>query len=155
MLRAGRAEMLNDPAPEPRTGIRNYILGSCVVFLIAGIYLGWTFYSRWEQDRAAEAKAAATERQHAQREYNLMGGDRFDILSFYADPRRISPGSTADLCYSVSNAKSVKLEPQNEPVWPAFIHCVQVSPKKTTTYTLTADDGAGHMKTATVEVQVR
>lgn len=147
--------MLNDSVPEPRNGFRNYLVGSGVVFLLAGIYVGWVFYSRRQQDRTIEAKAAEKEQAHAERVYNLMGGDRFDILNIYADPGRIEAGGTADLCYSVSNAKSVKLEPQSQPVWPAFIHCVQVSPRRTTTYTLTADDGAGHTKKATVKIEVR
>jgi len=50
----------------------------------------------------------------------------------------------------------VKIEPQTEePVWPAFSRCVHVSPRKTTTYTLTIEDGVGHTKSATVEVLVR
>lgn len=129
------------------------------VLLIAALYVGWIFYSRWQENRAINAKAAAAaaakQRSDAQRVYQEMGGNRFDILKFYADPSRISPGESADLCYSVSNAKTVKLEPQSQPVWPAFIHCVQVSPGKTTTYTLTAEDAVGHAKTAQVTVQVR
>jgi hypothetical protein len=49
----------------------------------------------------------------------------------------------------------VKIEPQaEEPVWPAFNRCVHVSPRKTTKYTLTIEDAAGHTKTAAVEVRV-
>ena len=151
--------MLTDPPVERSHGLRNYVLASCFAFLLAGLYLGWVFYSRWEQNRTIEEEAAAKqhagEQADAQRQFNLMGGNRFAILQFYADPNRIEPSATADLCYSVSNAKSVKLEPQSQPVWPAFIHCVQVSPRKTTTYTLTADDGAGHTTSATVDIRVR
>jgi hypothetical protein len=150
--------MMTDPAPERRSGLRAYITVSVMAFLLAGSYVAWVFYSRWQQDRSINAKAVATaaakKQEDAERVYNLMGGDQFTILKFYADPNRIDPGATADLCYSVSNAKSVKLEPQTQPVWPAFIHCVQVSPARITTYTLTADDGNGHTKTASVEVQV-
>jgi len=83
-----------------------------------------------------------------------MGGNRFDILNFLADPASIQAGERSSLCYSVSNAKSVKLDPPAEPVWPAFYRCVNVSPRKTTTYTLTIEDGAGHTKTASIEVKV-
>ena len=151
--------MFNEPAPpEPRSGFRIYLAISTGVIFIAALYVGWIFYSRWQQNRAINAKAAAAaaakQRSEAQRVYQEMGGNRFDILKFYADPNRIESGQTADLCYSVSNAKTVKLEPQSQPVWPAFIHCVQVSPEKTTTYTLTAEDSAGHTKTAQITVQV-
>ncbi|HZP34281.1 MAG TPA: hypothetical protein VFB23_13060 [Candidatus Acidoferrales bacterium] len=152
--------MFNDPAPpEPRSGIRIYLLVSTVVFVIAAGYVGWVFYARWQQNEAINAKAAAAaaakEKSDAERVYQEMGGNRFDILKFYADPNRIESGQTADLCYSVSNAQSVKLEPQSQPVWPAFIHCVQVSPTKTTEYTLTAEDAAGHIKSAQVTVRVQ
>ena len=71
-------------------------------------------------------------------------------------PSTIQAGEKSSLCYSVSNAKAVKIEPQaEEPVWPAFSRCVHVSPRKTTKYTLTIDDGAGHTKTASVEVKVQ
>jgi hypothetical protein len=151
--------MFNDPTPpEPRSGFRTYLMISTGVLLIAALYVGWIFYSRWHENSAINAKAAAAaaakQRSDAQRVYQEMGGNRFDILNFYANPGRIEPGQSADLCYSVSNAKTVKLEPQSQPVWPAFIHCVQVSPSKTTTYTLTAEDAAGHAKSAQVTVQV-
>jgi hypothetical protein len=85
-----------------------------------------------------------------------MGGNRFDILDYAANPVTIQAGEQSSLCYSVSNAKTVSIDPQtDEPVWPAFSRCVHVSPRKTTEYTLTIEDGAGHTKTATVEVDVR
>jgi hypothetical protein len=50
----------------------------------------------------------------------------------------------------------VKIEPEaEEPVWPAFSRCIHVSPRKTTKYTLMIEDGEGHFKAATVEVEVR
>ena len=86
----------------------------------------------------------------------MMGGNRFDILDYAASPGTIHAGESSSLCYSVSNAKTVNIEPQTEePVWPAFSRCVHVSPRKTTTYTLTIGDSAGHTKTAVVEVSVR
>jgi hypothetical protein len=147
--------MLNDPAREPRTGLRNYWIISSVMILLAAGYVGWVFYSRWEDNRALEQKAAAQRRAQDQQTVAGMGGNRFEILGFYANPASIHRGDTADLCYSVSNARAVKLEPQTRPVWPAFSHCVQVTPRKTTTYTFTAEDDAGHTKAAKVTVEVR
>lgn len=147
--------MLKDATPEPSDGFRNYWIVSSVVILLAALYVGWIFYSRWQDNRALEEKAAAQRRAQDERTVQGMGGNRFDILGFYANPASIHSGDTTDLCYSVSNAKTVKLEPQTHPVWPAFSHCVQVTPRKTTTYTFTAEDGAGHTKEAKVEVKVR
>jgi hypothetical protein len=147
--------MLTDPTPEPpRPGINPYVVIPIVVLLLGAIYVGIVFYSRWSSTRAIEAQAANTARQRDAKIYQAMGGDRFEILNFYAYPGIIERGDSTSLCYSVSNAKSVTLEPQPNAVWPAFERCVSVSPKKTTTYTLTATDAKGDTKTATVEVDV-
>ncbi|HVB58936.1 MAG TPA: hypothetical protein VNE63_21225 [Candidatus Acidoferrales bacterium] len=147
--------MLSNNDLEPRTGFRNYLIVSSVLIVLVLLYVGWIFYSRARQDRAIEEKAAAQQREQDRKTFEGMGGNRFAILGFYANPGTIRRGDSVDLCYSVSNAKSVTLEPQSNAVWPAFSHCVQVTPRKTTAYTLTAKDAAGNTKTATVRVEVR
>jgi hypothetical protein len=129
---------------------------SAVSFLFVGLYLGWVFYSRWEANHAIADQAAEKQRARDQQTFEMMGGNRFDILVYAANPPIIRAGEKSSLCYSVSNAKAVKIEPEaEEPVWPAFSRCVYVSPRKTTEYTLTIEDGAGHNKSATVEVRVQ
>lgn len=148
--------MLNDSAPEPRTRFRLYVIVSVLAFLFVGLYIGWVFYSRWEANQSVAEKAAEKQRAQNQQTFEMMGGNRFDILVYAANPPIIRAGEESSLCYSVSNAKAVKIEPQaEEPVWPAFSRCVHVSPRKTTIYTLTIEDGTGHSKTAAVEVTVR
>ena len=148
--------MLTNPTPESSSGHRNFLLVLLVVLLIGGGYVGWVFYSRSQANQAIVEKAAEKERSQDQKTFEAMGGNRFDILGYTSYPATIQPGERTSLCYSVSNAKGVKIEPETEePVWPAFSRCVHVSPRKTTKYTLTIDDGAGRTKTATVEVQVR
>lgn len=148
--------MLNDPTSEPRSRFRNFLVVSAMILLLGGGYVGWVFYSRWEANQAIDEKAAEKQRSADQQTFEAMGGNRFEILGYSAYPASIAAGETASLCYSVSNAKNVKIEPAaDEPVWPAFSRCVHVSPRKTTTYTMTIDDGAGHTKTATAEVKVR
>lgn len=129
---------------------------SVVAFLFVGLYIGWVFYSRWESNQSIAEKAAQKQRAKDQQTFEMMGGNRFDILVFAANPPIVRVGEKSSLCYSVSNAKTVKIEPEaEEPVWPAFSRCVHVSPRKDTTYTLTIEDGNGHSKTAAVEVTVR
>ena len=129
---------------------------SLVAFLFVGLYVGWVFYSRWQANNTISEKAAEKERTQDRQTFEAMGGNRFEILVFAANPPVIQSGEKSSLCYSVSNAKAVKIEPQTEePVWPAYSRCVHVSPRKSTKYTLTIDDGAGHSKTADVEVRVR
>ena len=148
--------MFSDSASEPRTGFRIYILASAVAFLLVGLYVGWVFYSRSQANQAILQRAAGKQRAQDQRTFEAMGGNRFEILEYSASPATIQAGERSSLCYSVSNAKAVKIDPEaEEPVWPAFSRCVHVSPRKTTTYTLTIEDGAGHTKSAAVEVAVK
>ena len=149
-----------DPTPEPGSGFRKFLLLSAAVLLIGGAYLAFVFYSRSEANRAIEkniqGKAAQQERSQNQQAVDAMGGNRFEILGYSADPQEIRAGEKSSLCYSVSNAKTVKIEPAPEdPTWPAFQRCVYVAPKKTTTYTMTIQDGAGQTKSASLEVRVR
>lgn len=149
--------MAFNPEPDPKSGsgMRLYWIGSGVVLCLTVAYLGWVFLSRWQTNRAIEERIAAEKRAQAAKAFEGMGGDRFDILAFYASPAVVERGEAATLCYSVSNAKSVTLEPQSNPVWPSYERCVDVMPSKTTKYTLTATDAAGHAKSADVVVEVR
>ena len=148
--------MLHASVSEPRTGFRIYVLVSAVAFLFVGLYVAWVFYSRSQANREILEKAAEKQRAQDQQTFEAMGGNRFDILEYTASPASIRPGERSSLCYSVSNAKAVKIEPQaEEPVWPAFSRCVHVSPRKNTIYTLTIEDGGGNEKSAAVEVKVQ
>jgi hypothetical protein len=132
------------------------VIASVFAFLFVGLYVAWVFYSRWEANQAIAEKAAEKQRAQNQQTFEMMGGNRFDILVYAANPPVIRAGEKSSLCYSVSNAKAVKIEPEaEEPVWPAYSRCVHVSPRKDTTYTLTIEDGAGHTKSATLEIRVR
>jgi hypothetical protein len=143
------------PPPENSSGGRVRFLIFAIAFGIALLYVAGVFYNRLQQDRAIAAQRAERQREQDEQAVEFMGGDRFEILNFYASPGVIHRGDSADLCYGVSNAKSVALAPPDGSVWPAFSHCLQVSPRKTTTYTLTATSNSGETKTATVQIEVR
>ncbi len=119
------------------------------------LFVGWIFFSRWQENTQIERRALDKKRAEDRRAVEMLGGNRFEILQFYASPGIIRRGETAQLCYGVSNAKTVRLEPQTNEVWPSFSRCVDVAPSKDTIYTLTAEDAGGHSKTATLMVQVR
>lgn len=140
---------------KPRRGMRYYTIASAIVLALAICYVAWAFFSRWQYDRAVAEKAAAAKRAQAQQTFQEMGGNRFEILAFYASSMVISRGDSASLCYSVSNAKSVTLDPPSGVnVWPSYERCVNVSPSKTTAYTLTAADAAAHTKFAQATIEV-
>lgn len=132
---------------------------SKIFLAIAALMVFGIFFSRWWQNRSIEyrAKEAAAEKQRADDRATLdqMGGKELAIQTFYAMPGEIRRGQSIQLCYGVANAKSVKLEPQSSPVWPSYSRCVNDSPAKTTTYTLTIADAAGNTKSQSLTVQVR
>jgi hypothetical protein len=137
-------------------GMNLYVAGSVVVFAIVFAYLGWVFWSRAHETRVVQERMAEERRQQDAQTVDAMGGNRFDILSFYATDTEIEGGGSSDLCYSTSNAKTVTIDPMPDGhVSPAYERCVRVSPTKSTTYTLTASDGAGHTKSAKAMVAVR
>lgn len=128
-----------------------------VVLAAALIYILWVFWSRGQANRSFEQRAAqqaAQQRARDQQTFEGMGGNSFAILSFFANPSTVLPGEESQLCYSVSNAKSVSIAPPVGDVWPAFDRCVTVKPKKTITYTITITDAAGHTKSSTTKLEV-
>jgi cbb3-type cytochrome oxidase subunit 3 len=155
----GRGPMSEETNRKPFSGFRNPLLYTSTLLLIALVYVGGTFYMRREQNREIEKRAAdaaaAKERTNDAQTVEQLGGTEFKILNFYATPGLVHPNETVQLCYGVSNAKTVKLEPQTNFVWPSVSRCVDVNPKKTTDYTLTIEDGNGNSKTSTLTVLVR
>ncbi len=133
--------------------IRRVLPFLSLAVLIVVIYDGWVFYSRHRRVQEIQQNRAEKEAADAQRTLELIG--QLKILSFYAVPPAIRPGATTRLCYSVVDAKNVRIEPEVKGVYPALSHCVEVTPKKDTEYTLFAQDGAGHTVSQKIEIQVR
>ena len=75
------------------------------------------------------------------------------ITQFYAADKMIPKGVTGKLCYGVENATKVELQPPSEDVWPSLSRCIEISPAKTTIYTLTAMGEDGAAETKQVEVK--
>jgi hypothetical protein len=148
--------MKNDFAPV--SAFHKFLKYSWLGLLVVALGVAWIFYSRWQTNRDIEhraaQKAAAEQRENAARSVEMMGGSKFDILNFYAAPGAVRRGDSFQLCYGVSNAQDVKLDPPVGSVWPSLSRCLSVTPRKTATYTLTATDSAGHTKTASLTVTV-
>jgi hypothetical protein len=150
---------LQQPVPPSKSIFKKPSFYSKLVFTIAAVIVFGIFFSRWWQNRSIEyrAREATAERQRADDRATLdqMGGKELAIQTFYASPGEIRRGQSVQLCYGVANAKTVKLEPQSNPVWPSYSRCVNDSPAKTTTYTLSITDAAGNTKSQSLTVQVR
>jgi len=150
--------MASDPVSEPRSLLKNPLVYSSAVLVVVVLGVVIVVFSRWQDRRNIEHQEAQerAEKQHEQDRLAVeqLGGRELAILNFYASPATIRRGESSRLCYGVANAKTVKLEPQSEPVWPSGARCVDVNPLKSTTYTLTIEDAAGKTQSQDIEVAV-
>jgi uncharacterized membrane protein YraQ (UPF0718 family) len=135
-----------------------YVYSGLLVAVIVG-YVAYIFFSRYEANNAFERRNAekTSERRGAgdRTAIEQLGGSDLTIRAFYASPSVIHRGESAELCYDVANAKTVTLDPPEGSVWPSHTRCLKLSPKKTTTYTLTITDVSGKTASQTVELKVR
>ncbi|HLZ93612.1 MAG TPA: PKD domain-containing protein [Candidatus Acidoferrum sp.] len=149
----------NPPPPQKtRTAFKNPLLYSSILVGIVLLAVLWILFSRWQENRTIERRSR-DEKTRKQLENDRvaleqMGGNELTIQSFYASPGAIRRGQSVQLCYGVANAKTVKLEPQPNAVWPSYARCVTVTPVKSTTYTLTINDAVGNSQTQSLEVKV-
>jgi hypothetical protein len=135
--------------------VRKIFPFTTVALLIAALYVGWTFYSRHESNRRAQEELGA--RQAAARKRvvdQYYGSGEIRIPTFLADNGVLKLGQSTHLCYGVVNAVSVKLDPPVEALKATYRHCIDIAPRKTTTYTLTAFNAAGKSKSVSLEVRV-
>ncbi len=147
------------PPEPPRSRARRIVRYLWIAVVIAAIYAAAMFAYRWQQnsDYQARAKeqAAAAQREEDQRSLETLGGTEFKILNFYAMPGEIHRGDQSQLCYGVANAQTVTIQPDTgRQTWPSLTRCIEVAPKKTTTYTLTAKDAHGKTQTASLTIKV-
>ena len=77
------------------------------------------------------------------------------ILQFYASVGALTVGEKAMLCYGVENAKSVRISPLLQGVYPSTKRCLEIVPEHTTHYTILAEgfDGRVAMQSFTLPVQ--
>jgi hypothetical protein len=142
--------------PQQNFDFRTIFKFSWILVLIVALAVAGVFYSRWQENRNIEERAAEQQREHAREVAEALGGNNFEIMNFYASPGAIRRGDSAELCYGVSNAKTVEIDPKlSEETWPSPDRCISIDPQKTTTYTLTAIDAKGQKKTATLTLEVQ
>lgn len=123
--------------------------------LVAFAYAAWVLYSRQAENRRLEEQAVQERAAEDQKVLEKLGSGRLKILMFYANPPVVGRGEKTLLCYGVSNATTVRIEPNVAGVGPSISRCVEVSPKGDTTYTLTAEGADASKETGTVSVRVK
>ncbi len=134
--------------------IRKLLPFTSAAFVLALLYLAWTFYSRWSNSRSIQ-QAAEAEKVKADAQIVKMYAGDLKILSFYTPSGAIHAGEKTLLCYGVASAVKVRIEPGVEPLRPSLSRCVEVAPPKDTLYTLTAEDESGHSVAASLTIRVR
>src|ERR1039458_4801211 len=112
-----------------------------VAAVIAAAYLGYVFLARRTADqRWAERQKGVPAAPDANAKFDAVyGGTALKILQFYARDGVIAEGESTVICYGVLNAKSVRIDPPVESVYPTLNKCVTVQPEHDTKYTLTAE----------------
>jgi hypothetical protein len=142
-----------------KSPLKNPYVYSSIVILAVMAYVAYVLVTRYESNRQFERrnieKATEQRREDDHKAIEQLGGSDLSIRALYLSPESIRRGETAQLCYDVANAKSVVLDPPEAEVWPSHSRCVDLSPKKTTTYTLTIADAAGQKASQSVELKVR
>jgi hypothetical protein len=141
-----------------KSPLKNPYLYSSIVILAVMAYVAYVLVTRYESNRQFERrkieKATEQRREDDRKAIEQLGGSELSIRGLYLSPESIRRGETAQLCYDVANAKTVSLDPPEAEVWPSHSRCVNLSPKKTTTYTLTIADAACHAASQSVELKV-
>lgn len=135
--------------------IRRLLPYTTAAAVLAVFYVAWVFVSRWNDTRRMERAAAARKAKPLDDFNQTYSSGQLKILSFYATPGIVARGDKALLCYGVVEAKTVRIEPKVDGVWPAISRCVEVSPTRNTRYTLTAGDDRGHIATESIVVRVK
>lgn len=119
------------------------------------LYLGWVYHARRSDTREFVRRLEEPKKAQDRAIVDAYGGGDLTVIVFYATPATIRRGAKSQLCYGVSNAQTVRIEPPVENVWPSFSRCVEVSPENDTVYRLIAEDAAGLKKSASTMVRVQ
>ncbi len=122
-----------------------------VAILAALLCLGWVFAKRqgFGSDSPRLHTAAASSGPD-----RLNQADGVKILQFYPRDSVLTGGGKTVLCYGVSNARSVRIDPPVDGVGPALSRCVEVRPKRETLYTLIAEGADGRLASQSASVRI-
>ena len=141
---------------ENHDGMHAYVPHIVVAIAFSLLFLGWVLFTHGThaQPLPDQAHSIAVERNAQTLAY--YGDGRLKVLQFYANPSEgIKRGTPALVCYGVSNAASVTIEPSLGETWPSTGRCIEAMPAQDTEYKLTARDAAGHEQVQTVLLRVK
>ncbi len=133
-------------------GLRSYVPHFLAFVVVALLFLGWVVSSGKFQRQVVADAARSQAAKSAAQSLAYYGNGELKILEFYAEPRA---GSLGLVCYGVSNAAAVTIEPAVGATWPSTSRCLEAAPAKDTEYKLIARDSAGHQLVQTALLRVR
>ncbi len=91
-----------------------------VVAAVSVFFLGWVLLTRGSARTQTEAVGTATAQRNAQT-VAYYGNGQLKVLNFYANPPEVRRGSRTLVCYGVSNASSVRMNPPASPGRPRAV----------------------------------
>ncbi|MDQ2842298.1 MAG: hypothetical protein M3Y72_14895 [Acidobacteriota bacterium] len=148
--------MPQEPVKAPGSPLKKILPYTTVAMIVAALYVAWTFYSRHQSDIEAQKVAAAKQQEQRERTVRaVFGSGEIRFSMFSADSGFLKRGEHTQLCYGVENATTVTLDPPVAPVKPSYRNCMEIAPKTTTTYKITASDAAGHSQSQSLTVHVQ
>lgn len=147
----------NNGSGAPRKSVLESILPyTTVAVIIAALYAAWVFYSRHERTQRVQAEIEAARAETRKRVVDqIYGSGAVSFSTFGVDKGQLRRGESTELCYGVVNATSVKIDPPLPDVKVSYYHCIEIRPKATTTYTITAQNAKGETKSESITVQVK
>lgn len=77
------------------------------------------------------------------------------ITQFYATAGTVLSGQKTRVCYGVENARSVRISPELDDVYPSPSRCLEVVPERTTHFTILAEGFDGGMATRSFTLAVQ
>src|SRR5271165_1252138 len=114
-----------------------------VAMLLSICYAAWVILSRRSANEAIERSREQHTAEADRKALDQLGGGDLKILNFYPTTGHVRPGEKALICFSVAFAKEVTIEPEIGSIPPSLSRCLEVHPRKTTEYKLTARDAQG------------
>jgi hypothetical protein len=136
--------------------LRKMLPFTTAAVIIVALYVGYIVFTRWKERRDLAEETTKQQVTNDRKTLEQYGAGQVKVMNFTITPGIVEKGTKATICYGVSNAKTVVIDPKpDENVWPSVARCVTTTPKKTTTYTITAQDESGHSDTKNVTIKVQ
>ena len=130
---------------------------SITIWITLGIgtaYLGWVWVARHNADLRM-ARTLQARNDPGRGAGHDDSGTAVRITQFYAITGEMTDADRNTICYGVANAKTVRMEPPVENLWPTATRCFWVEPRQDTTYKLIAEGFDGSQTSVSFEVHVR